>query len=132
MGYYTSVSGEFAIEPPLTWAEFKDSPFNGRSLDAYDGIKEVALRSVEERVDTEEGTLTRVTATALVPESEEARRYYNLVEHLQEAIDAFPGHTFTGRFHCEGEDTGDLWRVIIRNGRAVKVEPEIVWPDDAV
>ena len=130
MGYYTSVTGELRIEPPLTWAEFKDSPFNGSSIDAWDGLKEVRLRIAEEHVDTDEGSLIRKTATALIPESEDSRKYYHLVEHVQQAIDSFPGHTFTGRLDCEGEDNGDLWRVVIRDGRAEKVTPRIVWPDE--
>lgn len=130
MGYNTRVTGEIAITPPLTWAEFKDSPFNTSSIDAYDGLKEVKFRIVETHVDTDEGTLTRITATALIPASEEEQKFYNLVVHVNQAIAAFPGHTFTGRFDCEGEETGDLWRVVIRDGRAVRVEPRIVWPDE--
>jgi hypothetical protein len=123
MGYNTSVSGEITITPPLTWNEIKDSPFLGCDLD-------VALHVQEETVDTEDGTLTRKTATALVPAWEDSYKAYHLVEHVQRALDAFPGHTFTGRLECEGEDNTDIWRVIIRDGRAVKIEPRIVWPDE--
>ncbi|MFJ4847523.1 DUF6205 family protein [Streptomyces sp. NPDC088733] len=130
MGYYTTVTGEFQIEPPLTWAEFRDSPFNSTSIDAWDGLKEVRLRVVEDRVDTDEGSLIRKTAAALTPETDEGRKYHHLIEHVQQVIDAFPGHAFTGRLDCEGEATGDLWRVVIREGRAVKVTPRIVWPDE--
>jgi hypothetical protein len=130
MGYYTTVTGEIAITPPLTWREFKDSPFNTTCIDSYDGLKEVKLRVVEEQVDTDEGPLLRKLAVALVPESDDSRKYYHLIENVQEAIDAFPGHTFTGRFDCEGEDTGDLWRLVIRDGFAERVEPRIIWPGD--
>ena len=123
MGYNTSVSGEIRIEPPLTWREFKDSPFTGNN-------KDVTLHVEADTVDTDDGPLMRKTATALVPTWEDSYKAYNLVEHVQEAIDAFPGHTFTGRLDCEGEDNIDLWRVVVRNGRAVKVTPRIVWPDE--
>lgn len=123
MGYTTSVGGEISIEPPLTWREFKDSPFAGTD-------KDVAFHVEEKTVDTDDGPLTRKAATAIVSTWEDSYKAYHLVEHVQEVIDAFPGHTFTGRLECEGEDTGDLWRVVVRDGRAVKVTPRIVWPDE--
>lgn len=123
MGYNTSVTGEIRIEPPLAWREFKDSPFAGRDMD-------VKLRIDEETVDTDDGPLIRKTASAIVPAWEDSYKAYKLIEHVQQAIDAFPGHTFTGRLECEGEENTDLWRVVIRDGRAVRVEPRIVWPDE--
>ena len=75
MGYYTRVTGELRIEPPLTWAEFKDSPFlQGGPNDDTD--YNVCLKTTEETVDTDDGQL-------------------------------------------------------VRDGRAVKIEPRIVWPDEA-
>jgi hypothetical protein len=129
MGYYTRVDGEIRIEPPLTWAEIKDNPSipdtpGGRA--EYD----VRLRIDEETVDTNEGQLTRKTCSALVPSWDDSFKAYNLIEHVQAMIDAFPGHTFTGRLDCEGEESGDLWRVVVRDGRAVKVTPRIVWLDE--
>lgn len=129
MGYYTRVDGEIRIEPPLTWAEIKTNTLlpeteGGRS--EYD----VRLRIDEETVDTDEGQMIRKTCSALVPAWAESFKAYHLVEHVQLMIDAFPAHTFTGRLECEGEEGGDLWRVIVRDGRAEKVTPRIVWPDD--
>lgn len=123
MSYNTRVTGEIRIEPPLTWREFKDSPFAGDDLD-------VKLHVEAETVDTDDGPLMRKTAAALIPSWEDKYKAYNLVAHVQQAIDAFPGHTFIGRLECEGEESGDLWRVVFRNGRAVKVTPRIVWPDE--
>lgn len=124
MGYNTHVTGAIRIEPPLTWGEFKSSPFDGRDLD-------IKLRIDEETVETDDGHLTRKTASALIPSWEESYKAYHLVEHVQRAIDSFPGHGFAGRLECEGEEAGDIWRVVIRDGRAVEVRPRIVWPDDA-
>jgi hypothetical protein len=125
MGYNTSVTGEIDIEPPLTWAEFKNSPFaDGDELD-------VKLRIETETVDTDDGPLMRKTASALIPSWEDSYKAYHLAEHVQRAIDVFPGHTFTGRLDCEGEENTDLWRVIIRDGRAKEIRPQIVWPDEA-
>lgn len=129
MGYTTHVTGEFAITPPLTWPEFRDSEFAPHNItDRYD--PDLILRVAEESVDTDDGPLLRRTATALVMREIDEYRAYNLLEQVQKAVDAFPGHTFAGRLECEGEENTDIWRVVVRNGRVVKVEPRIVWPDE--
>jgi hypothetical protein len=130
MGYYTRVTGELRIEPPLTWAEFKDSPFlQGGPNDDTD--YNVCLKTTEETVDTDDGQLVRKTAAEVLPRWDDSFKAYHLVEHVQAVVDAFPGRAFTGRLECEGEEAGDLWRVVVRDGRAVKIEPRIVWPDEA-
>jgi hypothetical protein len=130
MGYTTRVEGEFAIMPPLSWPEFKDSKFAPDNAESSHSPS-LILRVAEDAVDTADGPLLRRTATALVMREIDEYRAYDLLEEVQEAIDAFPGRTFTGRLNCEGEETGDLWRVVIRDGRAVRVEPRIVWPDES-
>jgi hypothetical protein len=125
MGNPTRVSGRITITPPLTWSEFKDSRLlNGR----YDE-SEVMLDVEEETLDTESGQVIRKLATGLVASSEESFNFYDLVEHTQAAIDAFPGREFGGRLDCDSEDGGP-WRVEVQDGRAVMVEPKLMWPDD--
>lgn len=126
MGYTTHVRGEFTITPPLTWNEFKDSPL--ASDDWRDS--DLALRIDETTVNTDDGPLLRRTASALAMREIDEYRERNLVEQVQQAVDAFPGHTFTGRLECEGGENLDMWRVYVRDGRAVRVEPTITWPDD--
>jgi hypothetical protein len=129
MGYTTHVVGEFVITPPLTWAEFKDSRFAPHNIDdAWE--PSLILRVDEDTVDTDEGPLLRRTATALAMREISEYRAHGLVDEVQSAIDAFPGHTFTGRLDCEGEEDTDIWRVVIRDSRAVKVKARIVWPDE--
>lgn len=129
MGYTTHVTGEFAITPPLAWSEFNESKFAPENVEnSY--TPSLILRVDEERVDTEDGVFFRRTATALVMREIDEYRARNLLKEVQEAVDSFPGHTFTGRLECEGEENTDIWRVVIRNGRATKVEPRIVWPDE--
>ena len=126
MSYYTDVSGKIRISPPITWPEMKTSPF------VDDDNLDVRLDIEVETVDTSDGELIRRTAYDLIPATDEAYRVRHLVEDVQKAIDAFPGHVFTGTLHCDGEDSSDLWRVVVCDGRAVKVEPRIVWPDEEV
>lgn len=126
MSYVTCATGEFRITPPLTWREMKDSPFlpNGTSS------RDLVLRVDEETVDGDDGVLIRRTASALVMREIDEYRAYDLLDHVQQAVAAFPGHEWSGRLECEGEDNSDMWRVVIRNGRAVKVQPRIIWPDE--
>lgn len=129
MSYTTHVTGEFAIEPPLSWTEFKDSCFAPHNI-KISYVPSLILRVIEETVNTDEGPLLRRTATALVMREIDEYRDRGLVAEVQSAIDAFPGHTFTGRLDCEGEFNTDMWRLVVREGRAVKVTPRIVWPDE--
>ncbi|MFF0790412.1 DUF6205 family protein [Streptomyces spiralis] len=138
MSYTTHVRGEFAIEPPLTWNEIKNSPFTtpmalGKAVRLYMSSThdyDLTLRVNEETVETDEGTLIHRTAAALVMREIDEYRERNLVEQVQEIVNLFPGHTFTGRLECEGEENTDIWRVIVRDGRALRIEPRIVWPDE--
>lgn len=129
MGYITHVAGELVITPPLAWREFKDSPFSPFPP-AGDNRVELVLRVNEERVDTADGPLMRRTASALVMAPVDEYRANGLVELVQKAVDAFPGHEWSGRLDCEGEENADLWRVVVRDGHAVKVAPRIIWPDE--
>lgn len=129
MSYTTHVSGGFAIEPPLTWQEFKDSPYSPIPP-AGDARLELVLGIAEETVDTDDGPLLRRTASALVMSEIDEYRAYGLIDAVQAAVDSFPGHEWSGRLECEGKENTDIWRVIIRNGRALKIEPRIVWPED--
>lgn len=128
MGYNTHVTGEFAVTPPLTWNEFKDSPFAPHNIQSsYD--PSLILRVDEDSADTDEGPLLRRTAYSLAMRDIDEYRAYGLLDEVQAAVDAFPGHSWSGRLECEGEQNTDIWRVVIRDGRAVRVEPRIVWPD---
>lgn len=129
MGYITHVTGEFAIEPPLTYSEFKDSKFAPDNItSSY--TPSLVLRVSEQVVEKEDGVFLRRTATALVMREIDEYRERGLVDEVQSALDTFPGHTFTGRLECEGDENTDMWRVVVRDGRASKVEPRIVWPDE--
>lgn len=128
MGYVTNFSGEIRIEPPIPWGQIKDSPFlpdNARERNGRDLMFVVS----EVQRDTDEGTVIARSAVALVSTWEDEARGYDIVEHLQEVVTAYPGHEFVGRLDCEGERAGDLWRLEVHDRRAVKVTPRIIWPD---
>lgn len=129
ISYATHVTGEFAITPPLTWTEFQNSEFAPHNITSRD-TPDLALRVIEEQVDTPDGPLLRRTATALVMREIDEYRADGLIEQVQRALDGFNGHTFTGRLNCEGAANADMWRGTVRQGRATRIEPQIVWPDD--
>ncbi|MEV8394789.1 MULTISPECIES: DUF6205 family protein [unclassified Streptomyces] len=129
MSYVTCVTGEFTIGPPLNWGEIKGSPFSPFPP-AGDNRIELVLRVDEETVETADGPLLRRTASALVMSEIDEYRADGLLKLVQRAVDSFPGHTFAGRLECEGEENADMWRVVVRDGRAVRVEPRIIWPDE--
>lgn len=120
MGYCTTVSGEIKISPPLTNREIAGSPFVGQGRDVRLVIEEVTT-------ETDDGTLTRRTATALKASLEEPYTAYHLMEHITEAMTTWPGHEFSGHLECAGEEPGDLWRVAVRDGRVERVHPRIIW-----
>ncbi|MFI1165576.1 DUF6205 family protein [Streptomyces sp. NPDC020801] len=112
------VSGGSMANSPRTWVVY---PSYNPSL---------VLRVSETSVDTDKGPLLRRTATALVMREIDEYRERGLVEQVQRCIDLFPGHAFTGRLECEGEENTDIWRVVVRDGRALRIEPRIVWPGE--
>lgn len=130
MGYYTKFEGEIRIDPPLTWREVKDSPYLPDAAQRT-GMVDVKFNVQESVEETDDGTVTRRWVDAIVPLSDSQYKGYSIIETVQKIIDQYKGtHTFSGRFDCEGEETADLWRLVVRNGRAEKVEPRIVWPDE--
>lgn len=135
MGYLTRVNGRIAITPPLPWGAIRDSAYISTDDCPFVGTS-VAIHVETERTETDEGTLTVRTGTAITGAHGDGGapyKAYDIVEDLQKVIDQFgEGRTFTGYLQGEGEDPGDLWRLYVVNGRAVEVKPTIVWPDPTV
>lgn len=101
MGYYTTVSGEIRIEPPIPWAEIRSSQF------VPGGEFEAVLVVEETSEDTPEGTLVRKQAVAITPCSEDGFKAYHLVEHVQAII-----------WQGDGGPTGDHMAGAIRRPAA--------------
>jgi hypothetical protein len=129
MGYYTSVTGQIDISPPLTWNEIKDSPFLPESVARLEW-RDVMLNVEVDINETDEGTLTRRYANAVVPSTDDSFKAYDIEDHLAELVRLHgDGRTFTGRLEGHGEETSDMWRLCIRDGKVAKDVPRIVWPD---
>lgn len=125
MGYDINMSGEIRIDPPAPADEIVAAGYPEPGI--Y-GDKDVAVKVEEVPVEGVPGAFRRL-ATAIVP-CMGTYTAYQAHEHIQELVDRWgEGHTFTGRLECCDPNTGDLWRLEIHEGRAVKVTPRIVWPD---
>lgn len=130
MGYTTKFVGEIYIEPPLAWADIKDSPFLPENAKRRGELgRDLKFRIETSERDTDEGTLTVRRAVSLVSTWEDDARGYSIVSHLQEVVDAFPTRGYHGRFDAEGEESADIWRLKVVDRKAVKFEPVIVWPE---
>ncbi len=130
MGYTTHARGDIAIVPPLTAREIKGSPFMPDVARQHGTNRDVMFRIEIDNRETDEGLLVVKRAVAIVQSWEDEPRNYDIVPHLQELIDAHrEGHEFRGHFEMEGQDPGDIWRVYVRDGKAVRVDPVITWPE---
>ncbi len=126
--YDTTFTGEITITPPLPWSAIHDSPFVPDSRGFAD--RDCKFRLDTATVETDEGTLTRKQAVAVTCTYDNPCGAYDIVEHLQELIDTHgEGRTFAGFIEADGANAGDLWRLAVIDGRAVRVQPRIVWPD---
>lgn len=132
MGYVTYARGEIAIVPPLKPREMDGSPFMPDNAREYRTPRDVMFRIEIEEIPTDDGILFKRHGVAVVSSWEDEPRNYNIVDHLQELVERHgDGHEFVGRFDMEGEESGDIWRLKVVNGRATRFDPIVTWPDGA-
>lgn len=132
MGYDSTLAGELRIEPPLKWAQIKDSQHLGCER-ARENSKGVCLVERSDPVETDEGTLNRRYADSLAFAWDYPVRLYEIVDEIQALVDAYPDHEFTGELRGEGCDFGDIWLLRVNAGRRVeRILPTITWPDGTV
>jgi hypothetical protein len=129
MGYNTSVTGEITFSPVMKWAEIRQSRFN--VPDPWKSDMLVRLEVAAETIETDDGESTARTSAALIPAIEDPMKAYALVEQVQDFIDKHgQGRKFYGYLECEGEEQPDMWRVYVRDGRAVTERAAILWRED--
>jgi len=128
MGYTSTIEGEFAIEPPLTYSEMQQLNFLTKSQARSIGAS-ICVHVDKREVETQEGILTKTEGVAIGDAwGGEAVKRYDIVNEIQSIINAFPGHEFSGCIEGFGEETGDLWRLYVVDRKVKRVEPQIVWP----
>ena len=135
MGYITTFSGCFTVEPPLTWAEIQQSPSwvghpnqrdRGFSRDFYG----THLHITQEEVDTPEGVLIRRHCDLVTVEGDDLRANAVMNSLRRLASDFGADHEFTGHLTAEGEENSDIWRVKIVGREVVEDHAVVLWPGD--
>jgi hypothetical protein len=133
MGYETRVTGMINIEPPLPYGQIKASPFRVHNRDTVLAFEE------DHRVeDTDEGTLSKVTAVGIRARDESLDKHYGVDIELTKIVEAYPGHRFTGELVICGVEPGDISRLRVEYGagpgrgmvnKVVKEKATLTWPD---
>lgn len=127
MGALTLFNGEISITPPIAWSHVRDSRFRPENAAAWCDGRDLKFRLDEQAEEREDGTMIHRQAVALQP-TEEVMVRLDIVKHMQEVLDAFPDHEFSGCIEAVGKC--GPWQLRVRDRQAVRIEGSIVWPDD--
>lgn len=136
MGYGTTYNGTFVIEPPLTWAEIRQSEaWDGHpnhSVGLYRARYGTRLVVDEETIDTPDGPLVRRAAEEVEIVGDELR-HDGVMDDLRALARLFGAtHRFVGRLDCRHDhpDVETPFRVRIVGTDVEEIWPVMFWPDD--
>ncbi len=135
MGYQTTFHGSVSVEPPLNEAEIsylKDFSYTDHRFESN------VPGYWCQWVPTTDGTAIKW---------DDGEKFYDSVEWMEYIIENFlmpdgyaqgepalEGFTFNhvvnGIINAEGEESGDIWRLVVRNNKVTRQEPMIMWPSD--
>ena len=125
MGYGAIAEGQIAIVPPLSAEELRKHPEFTEDNQRRDAVIVVT----KEVIPVADGDLTKKQGiTVGVTDPDESFSRYHFTENLQEIVDAYPDHEFTGRIVWTGED-GGIWATVVRNRIVKEIYPIITWPE---
>jgi hypothetical protein len=134
MADYTLASGEFRIDPPLTWSEFKTSPYRPENARTEPDVL-FEVETIE--IDSADGVMLLHRAVAVHPlaPGQPFAYHVGLFETLRKLLAEYGDrHQFIGFFECQDSDggnyAGDRYRLIVRDGEVVRIEPLITWPNE--
>jgi hypothetical protein len=120
VSYYTHLTGEIMIDPPLAWAEVKGDQGRGHTnVSPYpNNPGRNALQIILDKYlqETDEGVLTVMQGIAIGGPDEDPRGDTTDItarDELQEILDryAVDGRTFDGLIKGRGEAPLDVWRL---------------------
>lgn len=132
MGYYSDVTDEIYISPDLKVADIRKliNLKLAKTLDGQIHYDHCVYVDYEQHLkDYEDYTAVKFIAPEIKPTNSNMKAY-SIVEDVQKIVDTLgEGYMYSGYIELNGEESGDLWRIYVRNGKAVEVKPEIVWPE---
>lgn len=111
MGYTTTFDGFVSVRPKLNEEEIQrlkdfSKERHGGNIDNYSGFPGLYCQWVPSQDGTE-----------IIWDGNE--KFYDSVEWMQYIIDKmFPTHKFSGVIYAQGEETGDVWDLIVKNNVA--------------
>ena len=133
MGYVSKLSGEICINEDLKFEDHRKlmKAKVARTLDGQVPSDYTVYVDYEQAFeDAKDYTIVRFVAAEIRPYYS-SMKAYDILEDVQRIVDLLgPGYTYSGAIEVDGEESDDLWRIYIRNGKAVEVTPQIVWPDE--
>ena len=134
MSFRFSANGAIKADPPITSGELAGAAVNWTDTspwyirDSREDPLDVVIRTGDTEVNVHGRILVeRLGYEITVIDGETSG--YHVVDQIQDIVDAFPGHTWTGPIEAHG-DEGWMARYVVRNGRAVQLKPTITWPED--
>lgn len=130
MSYEGSVDGCFTIDPPLKWAEIKNSRFYLEDKPASRDDPGVVLSVERADVETDDGVSIVFTCSMALPwrESFDCRDLDKDVKALAEEMRGI-GRTVQGQMVVNGDWAGDIWRVVADDDGVRKETASFTWPD---
>lgn len=130
MSYTGSVNGYFTIDPPLKWAEIKESRFYLEDKPDSRDDPGVVLRVERSDQETDDGVSIVFTCSMALPwrDSFDCRDLEKDTKALADEMEKI-GRTVRGQMVVNGEWAGDIWRVIADEQGVRKEEARFQWPD---
>jgi hypothetical protein len=159
VGYDTRFTGKVTIEPPFSAAEvaflkdYADTRHCTHQLSPYAASRAACHGSCItpgpgvpgfncKWEPTEDGTAIEWDGEEKFYEADEWMEFiiknftapgeFTVEDRLAEPKLAFlqRNHAANGTIDAEGEEAGDIWRIIVKNNEVRRVEARVVWPDE--
>lgn len=113
MGYYSTASGEITYSPEL--------PLYVRGI-----------QTIFKYLEWEYSIKLDLDWNIIMPPEDTFKAYWiekELRELVAEILKINSATKFEGYFEIAGEESGDLWRLRVKDGKVETIKPKIVWPD---
>lgn len=123
MGYLTRFDGFLTFSRPLMHGEVHAVPDD-------DDLYLFGLEVFEDEEETDQGRIISKASEGIEVKVDDRCKGYDCEEQLQRIINALPPDVVVrGEIRCDGEDTGDVSRLVVHDRKVVREVPRLIWPD---